>query len=89
MNKRTWQCGRRTFLKGAGVTMALPWLESLPVWGQTAAKAAPLRFATLFMGNGINYPNWWAKGEGAEMVEGSPDEVATKLVGKIKELGLL
>ena len=24
---------RRTFLRGVGVTMALPWLESLPVWG--------------------------------------------------------
>ena len=29
------------------------------------------------------------KGEGAEILEGSPDEVAQKLVGKIKELGLL
>ncbi len=29
------------------------------------------------------------KGEGAELVEGSADEVAQKLVGKIKELGLL
>ncbi len=24
---------RRTVLQGAGVAMALPWLESLPVWG--------------------------------------------------------
>jgi electron transfer flavoprotein beta subunit len=29
------------------------------------------------------------KGKGAEIVKGSPDEVAKKLVGKIKELGLL
>ncbi len=29
------------------------------------------------------------KGDGAEMIEGSTDEVVTKLVGKIKELGLL
>jgi electron transfer flavoprotein beta subunit len=29
------------------------------------------------------------KGEGAELVEGPPDEVASKLVEKIKELGLL
>ena len=29
------------------------------------------------------------KGQGAEIVEGSADEVAQKLVGKIKELGLL
>ena len=31
---------RRTFLRGAGVTMALPWLESLPVWG---ARRRPAR----------------------------------------------
>jgi hypothetical protein len=24
---------RRTMLQGVGVAMALPWLESLPVWG--------------------------------------------------------
>ncbi len=47
--------------------MALPWLESLPVWGREPGEAAPLRFAALFMANGINYPNWWAKGEGAGM----------------------
>ncbi len=29
------------------------------------------------------------KGEGAEIIEGSPDEVAGKLVAKIKQLGLL
>jgi electron transfer flavoprotein beta subunit len=29
------------------------------------------------------------KGKGAEIIQGSPDEVAKKLVGKIKELGLL
>ncbi len=29
------------------------------------------------------------KGEGAEMIEGSTDEVVAKLMGKIKELGLL
>ncbi len=46
--------------------MALPWLESLPVWGSTP-DAVPKRFATLFMGNGINGHHWWAKGAGAEM----------------------
>ncbi len=29
----THRFSRRTFLRGLGVTMALPWLESLPVWG--------------------------------------------------------
>ena len=62
---------RRTFLRGAGVAMSLPWLESLPVWGATTdgalASAAPRRFAALFMGCGINMDHWWAKGSGKEM----------------------
>jgi hypothetical protein len=64
---------RRTLLKGLGVTMALPWLESLSVWGSEAAVCAsppayPRRFAALFMGNGISPKNWWARGSGADMV---------------------
>ena len=53
--------------------MALPWLESLPVWGvDRAAAAAPQRVTRsasppMFMGNGINGKHWWAKGAGAEM----------------------
>jgi hypothetical protein len=63
---------RRTVLRGVGVAMALPWLESLPVWGgEPAAGGAPTafpkRFAALFMGNGINPNHWWAKGSGADM----------------------
>jgi hypothetical protein len=59
---------RRMFLRGAGVTMGLPWLESLPVWGATASRTTgPRRFAALFMACGVNFPNWWAKGAGAQM----------------------
>src|SRR6266545_8290906 len=60
---------RRTVLRGIGVTMALPWMESLPAWAGTADAAGPFpkRFAVLFMGNGINGNHWWAKGAGAEM----------------------
>ncbi|MFO0939041.1 MAG: DUF1552 domain-containing protein [Gemmataceae bacterium] len=58
---------RRTFLHGAGVTMALPWLESIPVWGTEAKAAFPQRFAALFMACGINSDHWWAKGSGKDM----------------------
>ena len=64
---------RRTFLRGVGVTMALPWMESLPVWGDTppsgaaSASEAPVRLAVLFSGNGFHSQEWWAKGEGKEM----------------------
>ncbi len=59
---------RRTVLRGAGVAMALPWLESLPAWGGEAAPSTPpKRFAALFMGNGISPDHWWAKGSGESM----------------------
>ena len=61
---------RRIFLRGTGVVMALPWLESLPVWGAVADEpktpsATPKRFIVQFMGTGINPDHWWAKGAGA------------------------
>src|SRR5262245_33018494 len=54
---------RRTFLRGVGVTMALPWLESLA----RAAEGPPVRLAVIFAGNGFHSREWWAKGEGARM----------------------
>ncbi|MFN3325112.1 MAG: DUF1552 domain-containing protein [Bryobacteraceae bacterium] len=59
---------RRTVLRGAGVTMALPWLGSLPGFASPAAQSEfPKRFAVLFMGNGINDDHWDAQGSGAAM----------------------
>src|SRR5438309_10197656 len=46
---------RRTVLHGVGVTMCLPWLDSLSAFAATPSSAAfPKRFAVLFMGNGVN-----------------------------------
>lgn len=70
---RTHLFSRRTFLRGLGVTMALPWMESVPVWGDRAAAAvkngsqAPVRLAVLFSGNGFRSNEWWARGEGKQM----------------------
>lgn len=63
---------RRTMLRGIGVSMMLPWMESLSAWGNEKAKAtenneAPVRLAVLFSGNGFHGREWWAKGEGAQM----------------------
>ncbi|MFO0178447.1 MAG: hypothetical protein ACK55P_14715, partial [Planctomyces sp.] len=63
---------RRTMLRGLGVSMALPWMESLRVWGQEAGTTAatgqaPTRFAVLFSGNGFHKDHWWARGAGREM----------------------
>jgi uncharacterized protein DUF1552 len=72
MSSHSNKINRRTLLKGVGVTMALPWLESIPVLGSAPASgttpvAAPKRFAVLFMGNGISPRNWSARGSGADM----------------------
>ena len=62
------QLDRRTVLRGAGVTMCLPWLDSLSTFAATPSSAAfPKRFAVLFMGNGVNEDHWGAEGSGADM----------------------
>lgn len=58
---------RRTVLRGAGVTMALPLLQSLPCFGEENPVTYPKRFGVLFMGNGINEAHWDAQGNGADM----------------------
>ena len=58
---------RRTVLRGVGVTMALPLLESLPCFANTPTVTYPKRFGVLFMGNGINEQHWDATGSGKDM----------------------
>jgi hypothetical protein len=53
---------RRALLRGAGVVVALPWLESF-----AAAAPPPKRLGVVFMGNGINGNHWWGRGQGAAM----------------------
>jgi hypothetical protein len=69
---RRHHLSRRTLLRGTGVTMALPWLESIPVWGiesSTGAESGPFpkRLAVLFMACGVHPDHWWAKGAGSDM----------------------
>jgi len=62
------QFSRRRLLRGLGVSMALPWLESVPVWGdEKQSSEAPVRLGVLFSGNGFHSKEWWAKGEGKQM----------------------
>lgn len=70
---------RRAALRGLGVTLALPWLESLPAWGDTStatpgsatkdsgpANPFPQRFAALYMPNGVNQNHWTPSGHGRD-----------------------
>ena len=63
---------RRAMLRGLGVSMSLPWMESMNVWGDESSpkrsgSEAPVRFACLFSGNGFHKSEWRAKGSGSQM----------------------
>src|SRR5438045_5280645 len=80
---------RRAFLRGLGVTMALPWLESIPVWGDERTSSAagastpPVRLARRVAGNGFHSKEWWARGEGKQMELGKVLEPLTPLREKM------
>jgi hypothetical protein len=54
---------RRKFLRGTGVALGLPWLESVSVFGAETPKqnVAPRRLGVCFTGNGVNPHHWGAK----------------------------
>jgi hypothetical protein len=58
---------RRVVLRGAGCTMALPWLESVNALADPSAADFPKRFAVVFLGCGVNENHWSAEGNGADM----------------------
>lgn len=61
---------RRAALRGIGVSLALPWLESLSAFpgralaAGAAADSPPLRMAFLFVPNGVHMPDWTPQAEG-------------------------
>ena len=90
---------RRRFLRGVGVCMALPVLESLvsPRALAAAARAAgslgttpsgiPIRMAFVYFPNGANQPCWWPKGEGKDFELNRTMKPLEPLKGKIQVLG--
>ena len=59
---------RRSFLRGTGVCLALPWLESIPIRAESGKKASqpalgvpPVRLGVLYFSNGVEPQHWWAK----------------------------
>jgi Protein of unknown function (DUF1552) len=71
---------RRQFLsgcvKGALATLALPWLDSLPVRSQETGKrdlaessdaGPPIRFGCIYFSNGVEPAHWWAKPLGNQL----------------------
>ena len=89
----THHFSRRKWLRGAGVTMALPWMESLPVWGDEPVKSskpgsqAPVRLGVLFAGNGFHAGHWWAKGAGSKIELGKVLEPVAEFREKMTFVG--
>ena len=90
---------RRRFLRGVGVCMALPALESLVppraladiarASGSLAATptGVPIRMAFVYFPNGANQPCWWPKGEGKEFDLNRTMKPLEALKTKIQVLG--
>src|SRR6185312_3421423 len=62
----TNQIARRAILRGAGVTVAMPWLESFAAKAAPGATAFPKRFGVVFLGNGVNEKYWGSEGSGPD-----------------------
>jgi hypothetical protein len=60
---RSFQIDRRTFLRGVGVGVALPWLEAMAPRAR-AAEDEPTRLVFVFAPNGKHMPDWTPSAEG-------------------------
>ena len=72
MSKITHHMNRRTMLKAAGISLALPWMESL---AGPRSKVPPRRFCSIYFPYGVSLPkqegefgkwNWFPKGSGRD-----------------------
>ena len=68
MNSKTFSLSRRTFLRGFGAALALPYLEIMS--GATTAASTgqrePRRLACFYIPGGINHYDWFPENAGAD-----------------------
>ncbi|QDT37606.1 DUF1552 domain-containing protein [Stratiformator vulcanicus] len=58
---------RRTFLKGTGVSLALPMLDAMrPAVASTGKSETPKRFAAFYVPNGVNWDYYTPEGDGSD-----------------------
>lgn len=66
---RNTMLSRRTVLRGAGVALALPWLEAMqsrPVLAGGPPAERPVRLAALFFPNGVREDRWTPEAVGSD-----------------------
>ena len=84
MSSQIARPSRRAILRGAGVALALPWLESLVRPAKAQSLAAPKRYVAIFVPNGA--PEYWKPpmaGSGAGWQLSSVLEPLTALKSKV------
>jgi Protein of unknown function (DUF1552) len=90
---------RRHFLRGVGVSLALPAFESLIAGRSVAAFAneaarlattpsgAPMRMAYVYVPNGVNQGHWWPKGTGKDFELTRTLEPLAKVKHQVQVMG--
>ncbi|MGI9241975.1 MAG: DUF1552 domain-containing protein, partial [Verrucomicrobiales bacterium] len=58
-----WRISRRSFIRGAGASLALPWMDSMALG---KSDETPVRMACLFMPNGVHPKAWTPQGRGSK-----------------------
>lgn len=98
MVRKSWQLDRRTLLKGAGVSLALPWLETMASTSAATSSATdlPKRFCTIYFPFGVSLPkqdsdkgkwNWFPKGSGKDFKFNESLKSLEPMRGKLTVLG--
>ena len=65
IQSQKWLLPRRSFLRGAGATLALPFLDAMrPLMAAGSSASLPVRIALLYMPNGVRADRWTPEGKG-------------------------
>ncbi|MBI24584.1 MAG: hypothetical protein CMN05_13500 [Roseibacillus sp.] len=92
-NQGAFQMNRRAMLRAAGITMALPWMESLM---GAEVKSPPRRFCSIYFPYGVSLPrqdgeygqwNWFPKGSGRDFTFNKSLEVLEPFRDQVTILG--
>lgn len=92
---KPWQIKRRTFLRAAGVSLALPWLDAMASPSKKVTQP-PKRFCGMFFPYGVSLPkadheqaewNWFPKGEGRDFQFNKSLEVLEPVRDQVTVLG--
>ncbi len=66
IQSQKWLLPRRSFLRGAGATLALPFLDAMrPLMAAGSSSSLPVRIALLYMPNGVRADRWTPEGSGS------------------------